>query len=160
MIAGAVSAALLALLGTQIEPSELLALATRISTGSLGLASDELSGFFSSDNKTWGVSAGLIAPDETTYQYLRGRPLAPDGWPLEPHHRLLVLAARALVSHYRLLVVVDPSPWVDARRKDLWRAALVRASVGRTVVWITDDEELADRADHAHELVEGALRSI
>jgi multidrug efflux system outer membrane protein len=31
-------------------------------TGSLGLASDELSGFFSSDNKTWGLSAGLIAP--------------------------------------------------------------------------------------------------
>ena len=31
-------------------------------TGSLGVASDELSGFFSSDNKTWGLSAGLIAP--------------------------------------------------------------------------------------------------
>jgi len=31
-------------------------------TGSLGLASDDLSGFFSSDNKTWGLSAGLIAP--------------------------------------------------------------------------------------------------
>jgi len=38
LIAGAVSAVLLALLGTQIEPSELLALATRLSTGSLGLA--------------------------------------------------------------------------------------------------------------------------
>ena len=31
-------------------------------TGSLGVASDDLSGFFSSDNKTWGLSAGLIAP--------------------------------------------------------------------------------------------------
>jgi multidrug efflux system outer membrane protein len=31
-------------------------------TGTLGLASDDLSGFFSSDNKTWGLSAGLIAP--------------------------------------------------------------------------------------------------
>jgi len=31
-------------------------------TGSLGLASDELSGFFTTDNKTWGLSAGLIAP--------------------------------------------------------------------------------------------------
>jgi len=31
-------------------------------TGSLGLASDDLSGFVSSDNKTWGLSAGLIAP--------------------------------------------------------------------------------------------------
>jgi len=31
-------------------------------TGSLGLASNDLSGFFSSDNQTWGLSAGLIAP--------------------------------------------------------------------------------------------------
>ncbi len=31
-------------------------------TGTLGLASDELSGFFSSDNQNWGLSAGLIAP--------------------------------------------------------------------------------------------------
>jgi multidrug efflux system outer membrane protein len=31
-------------------------------TGTLGLASDDLSGFFSSDNKTWGLSVGLIAP--------------------------------------------------------------------------------------------------
>lgn len=31
-------------------------------TGSLGYASDELSGFFSGDNQTWGLSAGLIAP--------------------------------------------------------------------------------------------------
>ncbi len=31
-------------------------------TGTLGLVSDELSGFFTSDNKTWGLSAGLIAP--------------------------------------------------------------------------------------------------
>lgn len=31
-------------------------------TGTLGLASPELSGFFSSDNKTWGLGANLIAP--------------------------------------------------------------------------------------------------
>jgi multidrug efflux system outer membrane protein len=31
-------------------------------TGSLGLASDELSGFFSGDNKTWSLGAGLFAP--------------------------------------------------------------------------------------------------
>jgi multidrug efflux system outer membrane protein len=31
-------------------------------TGSLGLASDDLSGFLSSDNQTWGLSAGLLAP--------------------------------------------------------------------------------------------------
>ena len=90
---------------------------------------------------------------------LAGRPLAIDGSPLTAYDRQLVLAARALVSHYRLLVVVDPSPWVDVRRRDLWRATLVRASVGRTAVWITDDRELADRADRVHELVDGALRS-
>jgi len=89
---------------------------------------------------------------------LAGRSLAVDGSPLSLYHRLLVLAARVLVSHYRLLVVVDPAPWVDVRRRDLWRAALVRASVGRTAIWITDDPELADRADHVHELVGGALR--
>ena len=90
---------------------------------------------------------------------LAGRPLAIDGSPLTAYDRQLVLAARALVSHYHLLVVVDPSPWVDVRRRDLWRATLVRASVGRTAVWITDDRELADRADRVHELVDGALRS-
>jgi len=89
---------------------------------------------------------------------LAGRSLAVDGSPLSVYHRLLVLAARVLVSHYRVLVVVDPAPWVDARRRDLWRAALVRASVGRTAIWITDDPELADRADYVHELVDGVLR--
>jgi len=89
---------------------------------------------------------------------LGGRSLAKDGSPLETYHKLLVLAARVLVSHYRLVVVVDPEPWVDARRGDHWRAALVRASVGRTSIWITGDPELADRADHVHELVDGSLR--
>ena len=27
----------------------------------------------------WGAKAGLIAPDETTYAYLQGRPNAPEG---------------------------------------------------------------------------------
>ncbi len=100
-------------------------------------------------------ACGLAEVVET----LAGRPMAVDGSPLGEYDRQLVLAARVLVSHYRLLVVVDPSPWVDVRRKDLWRAALVRASVGRTAIWITDDRELADRADRVHELVDGALRS-
>lgn len=101
-------------------------------------------------------ACGLAEVIET----LAGRPLATDGSPLSHFDRLLVLAARVLVSHYRLIVVVDSGPWVDARHMDLWRAALVRASVGRTAVWITDDGELADRADHVHELVDGALRTV
>jgi ABC-type multidrug transport system fused ATPase/permease subunit len=91
---------------------------------------------------------------------LGGRPLAADGSPLEPAHRLRLLAARVLVSHHRLLVVVDPCPWVDARAGELWRAAVVRASVGRTAIWITPDPDLAARADHRCEFVEGALRSL
>jgi ABC-type transport system involved in cytochrome bd biosynthesis fused ATPase/permease subunit len=90
---------------------------------------------------------------------LDGRPLAPDGAPLEASHRLRLLAARVLVSHYRLVVVVDPQPWIDARAGELWRAAVVRASVGRTAVWITPDPDLADRADHRFRLVEGSLRA-
>jgi ABC-type transport system involved in cytochrome bd biosynthesis fused ATPase/permease subunit len=90
---------------------------------------------------------------------LDGRPLAADGSPLSPFHRSLVLAARALVSHCRILVVVDGSLWIDARSKAIWRAAVVRASVGRTAIWITDDAELADRADHVHDLVDGAMRT-
>lgn len=91
-------------------------------------------------------------------QFLDGRSLAVDGEPLEPYFRLLVLAARVLVSHYRVLVVVDPGPWVDARLTDLWRAALVRASVGRTAIWITNDVDLADRADHVYEYAQGVLK--
>jgi len=91
-------------------------------------------------------------------QSLDGRPLAADGQPLEPYFRLLVLAARVLVSHYRVLVVVDPGPWVDVRLTDLWRAALVRASVGRTAIWITNDVDLADRADHVYEYSDGVLK--
>ncbi len=89
---------------------------------------------------------------------LSGRSMTADGEPLTTYQRLLVLAARVLVSHYRLVVVVDPEPWVDSRRGDLWRAALVRASVGRTSIWITGDPDLADRADHVHELEGGVLR--
>jgi ABC-type protease/lipase transport system fused ATPase/permease subunit len=93
-------------------------------------------------------------------EFLGTRAIAPDGDPLGPFHRLLVQTARVLVSHYRVLVVADPGPWVDARRSELWRAAVVRASVGRTAIWITDDPELADRADHVHELVGGSLREM
>jgi ABC-type transport system involved in cytochrome bd biosynthesis fused ATPase/permease subunit len=89
---------------------------------------------------------------------LAGRSMAVDGSPLSIYHRLLVLAARVLVSHYRVVVVLDPAPWVDLGRKDVWRAALVRASVGRTSIWITGDPELADRAEYVHEFRGGALR--
>lgn len=83
-----------------------------------------------------------------------------DGAPLEPVHRLLLLAARVIPSHYRIVVVVDPMPWVNAVVGQRWRSAVVRASVGRTAVWITPDRELASRADRVVQFRENALRTI
>jgi ABC-type transport system involved in cytochrome bd biosynthesis fused ATPase/permease subunit len=83
--------------------------------------------------------------------------LASDGRPLEPIHRLLLMAARVIPSHYRLLVVVDPMPWVNPVRGQRWRTAVVRASVGRTAIWITADRDLASRASKVMEFRQGAL---
>jgi ABC-type transport system involved in cytochrome bd biosynthesis fused ATPase/permease subunit len=83
-----------------------------------------------------------------------------DGEPLAVYHRLLLLAARVIPSSYRLLVVVDPMPWVNAVRGEIWRTAIVRASVGRTSIWITGDRDLASRATRVMEFRQGALRPI
>ncbi len=82
------------------------------------------------------------------------------GAPLEPLHRLLLATARVIPSHYRVLVVVDPMPWVNSVRAERWRSAVVRASVGRTAVWITADRDLASRADQLLEFRQGSLRPI
>jgi ABC-type multidrug transport system fused ATPase/permease subunit len=89
---------------------------------------------------------------------LGDRLLEANGDPLTPIHRLLVLAARVIPSNYRIVVVVDPMPWVNAVRGELWRVAVVRASVGRTAIWITPDRELAERAGLVLEYRHGALR--
>jgi len=88
------------------------------------------------------------------------RAIASDGEPLAAFHRLLVAVARVIPSSYRLLVVVDPMPWINAVRGEVWRAAVVRASVGRTAVWITPDRELARRATRRMEYRQGALRPV
>ena len=80
------------------------------------------------------------------------------GEPLCDLHRMLVLAARVVPSSYHLLLVVDPVPWVNPVRGEIWRRALVRASVGRTAIWITSDRQLAARASQVMELRQGALR--
>lgn len=105
------------------------------------------------DRAAIGAARDACGLDEAV-RTLDGGVLAADGAPLSRLNRLLVLTARVLVSHYRIVVVVDPEPWVDARQSEIWRAALVRASVGRTAVLITSDPELADRADHVLELVD------
>ena len=89
---------------------------------------------------------------------LGDRTLADDGSPLYPFHRLLVLAARVIPSSYHVVVVVDPMPWVNAVRGELWRSAVVRASVGRTAIWLTPDRDLASRASYVLEFRQGALR--
>ena len=91
-------------------------------------------------------------------EQLGDRPIAVDGEPLTAYHRILVLVARVIPSQYRLLVVVDPMPWVNAVRGELWRNAVVRASVGRTSIWITPDRDLANRAALVMEYRQGALR--
>lgn len=91
---------------------------------------------------------------------LGGRSLERDGSPLTPYLRLLVLVARVIPSSYHLVVVVDPMPWVNAVRGELWRSAVVRASVGRTAIWLTPDRDLAARASLVVEYRQGALRSV
>jgi hypothetical protein len=93
-------------------------------------------------------------------EFLGDRRLADDGSPLSPYHRLLLLAARVIPSSYHVVVVVDPMPWVNAVRGELWRSAVVRASVGRTAFWLTPDRDLASRASYVLEYRQGALRSV
>ncbi len=86
--------------------------------------------------------------------------MAADGEPLDRFHRLLVQAGRVLSSHYRVVVVIDPMPWVNPVRAEIWRQAVVRASVGRTALWITGDRKLASRADRIVELRYGTLQPV
>jgi len=89
---------------------------------------------------------------------MEGQALGADGAPLSTFHRLLLLAARVIPSHYRVVVVLDPMPWVDSVRGEAWRAAVVRASVGRTALWVTSDRDLASRADRLLIWRHGAVR--
>jgi len=81
-----------------------------------------------------------------------------DGGPLQPLERLLLQAGRVLLSEYRVVLVVDPMVWVNAVRGEMWRASVVRASVGRSAIWITPDRALAQRADTVLEFKHGTLR--
>jgi hypothetical protein len=91
---------------------------------------------------------------------LGDRSIDHDGGPLTPFHRFLILMARVIPSSYRVVVVVDPMPWVNAMRGELWRTAVVRGSVGRTAIWLTPDRDLAARASHVVQYRHGALRQI
>lgn len=80
------------------------------------------------------------------------------GSPLAVPSKMSLLAARVVPSEYRVVVVVDPGGWLNRVRRERWRQAVVRASLGRTSIWITVDRELARRASQRLELRHGALR--
>ncbi len=63
----------------------------------------------------WGAKAGLIAPDETTFAYLHGRPHAPQGrdWDAAVEHwRCLVTDDDAEFDHEVVLHAQDVAPFV------------------------------------------------
>ncbi len=91
---------------------------------------------------------------------LEGRTIAADGAPLSRFHRMLILAARVIPSHDSIVVVEDPQPWVNSIRGEIWRSAVVRASVGRTSIWITPDRQLAARADRHFHWRQATLRPV
>jgi len=111
------------------------------------------------DHQTIGAAIEACGLDEVAEQ-LDGASMSSDGAPLAPVHRLQVAAARVLLSDYRVVVVVDPTPWTDPVRRELWRRSVVRASLGRTAVWFTADRELASRADRVMTLANGTLRRM
>ena len=92
--------------------------------------------------------------------HLGGGAMTVDGAPLTTQERLHVAAARVLPSNYRIVVVLDPMPWSNAVRGELWRSTVVRASLGRTAVWISVDRDLAGRADDVVVFRNGALRAL
>lgn len=89
---------------------------------------------------------------------LDGATMNSDGSPLSHFHRMLVQAARIIPSTYRVLIAVDPMPWVNAVRGGLWRAALLRACLGRTSIVLTADRELAACMDRVMYFRHGSLR--
>ena len=97
---------------------------------------------------------------EDVAEILGGEPLKGDGAPLSTLHRMQVAAARVIPSSYRLIVVVDPMPWTNAVHGEIWRSTVVRASLGRTAIWLTADRELAGRADRVLAFRSGGLREV
>ena len=77
-----------------------------------------------------GARAGLIAPDETTFDYVKGRPLAPKGEAWEQ-----------AVAYWRTL----PSDRGRAFDKEV---VLDAAEIAPQVTWGTSPEDV--RADHRH----------
>lgn len=81
-----------------------------------------------------------------------------DGEPLEAYHRFLLQAARVIPSSYRVIVALDPMPWINPVRGGIWRAALLRACLGRTSIVLTADRELAGCMDRVLLYRHGNLR--
>jgi len=115
---------------------------------------------FLSDSLSKGAEAAIweaCALNEVVTE-LDGRQLMTDGHPLNHYHRMLVQTARVIPSSYRVLIVHDPMPWVNPVRGGLWRAALLRACLGRTAIVLTADQELAFCMDRIMYFRHGSLR--
>lgn len=91
---------------------------------------------------------------------LGGGTIGRNGEPLDAHDRMMLQLARVAVSSFRVLIVMDPMLWFDPVRAEIRRSAIVRASVGRTAVWLTPDRDLARRADRTVLFSHGTLRDI
>lgn len=146
--------------GVPLQPGDRLVAVVAMGEVFLSGGLDENLEIFSDDALPAGARAAVFEACSLSEveDSLNGRFLEVDGRPLCLLHRFLVQAARVLVSHYRIVVVLDPMPWVNPIRAELWRSAVVRASVGRTAVWLTADRSLATRADRVLELRHGTLK--
>jgi 3-isopropylmalate/(R)-2-methylmalate dehydratase large subunit len=77
----------------------------------------------------WGARIGMVAPDDTTYEYLCGRPLAPQG----------ALWDKA-IAHWRLL------PTDDEARFDR-EIDLAASTIGPQITWGTSPDQVIDVGD-------------
>lgn len=148
--------------GTPLEPGDRLVAVVAAGEGFVaGGLEDNLTALCDEHPGRSTISAVMeVCGLDELAESLDGAPIGPDGAPLEVVHRLQLAVARVIPSDYRLLVVVDPTPWADAQRRELWRRSVVRASIGRTAIWFTADRELASRADRAMVLAHGNLRRL
>jgi 3-isopropylmalate/(R)-2-methylmalate dehydratase large subunit len=99
----------------------------------------------------WGAKAGMIAPDETTFAYLKDRPESPKGeeWDAAvAHWRTLVTDDDAVFDHEIVIDAADVTPWVT------WGTNPGQgAPLGGTVPAPTDFDDDIDRV-----AAENALR--